>query len=267
MAVERDRLTRLRQRAEAALKRAADPSPMAPATIDEMMHELNVYHVELEIQFEELQQTYRSLEAAKQEYASLFDFAPVGYVVTDQKGNVLNANLTACRMLGVDRATLAGATLAEFVAVDSQDAYHLHRRAVLGTGQAQICEVFLRSNGSSVFPAQLTTDVSIDSKGTLRTAISDISLFRQAADSLRRSLAKEKELNQLQARMLSVIAHEFRTPLTIIHSSVETLDHYADHLTDALKKQRYQTIRNFVWYLNDMVQDTSSVGFGTRLLN
>ncbi|MBK8024230.1 MAG: PAS domain S-box protein [Chloroflexi bacterium] len=177
MEVEPDRLTLLRQRAEAVLRRADDPSPIAPATFDEIMHELNVYHVELEMQFEELQQTYRSLEAAKQEYASLFDFAPVGYVVSDQKGIVLNANLTACRMLGVDRATLAGATLAEFVAVDSQDAYHLHRRAVLGTRQAQICEVSLRSNGSAVFPAQLTTDVSIDSKDTFRTAISDVSTF------------------------------------------------------------------------------------------
>ncbi|MBK8024229.1 MAG: HAMP domain-containing histidine kinase [Chloroflexi bacterium] len=60
--------------------------------------------------------------------------------------------------------------------------------------------------------------------------------------------------------MLSVIAHEFRTPLTIIHASVETLDHYADRLTEEQKQQRYQTIRDIVWYLNDMVQEVSTVG-------
>lgn len=233
--------------------------PTAVPNIDEVIHELNVYHVELEIQFEDLQQSYRALEMAQKRYASLFDFAPVGYIVTDRQGIVVNANLTMSSMLGIERESLEKRAFAEFITKDFQDIYHLCRRAVLQTRQAESCEVQLQRADGTIFHAHLNTDLPDQQAETLRTAVTNISTIKQAEEALRRALAHEKEINELRTRVLSVIAHEFRTPLTIILSAVETLEHYGDRLTDDKKKQRYQTIRNLVWYLNDTVQDTRSI--------
>uniref|UniRef100_A0ACD5GZA8 Histidine kinase dimerization/phospho-acceptor domain-containing protein n=1 Tax=Desertifilum tharense IPPAS B-1220 TaxID=1781255 RepID=A0ACD5GZA8_9CYAN len=43
---------------------------------------------------------------------------------------------------------------------------------------------------------------------------------------LRTSLSKEKELNELKSRFVSMVSHDFRTPLTTIQSSAELLEHY-----------------------------------------
>ena len=50
-------------------------------------------------------------------------------------------------------------------------------------------------------------------------------------DRLEASLDKERELNTLKSRMMERIVHEFRTPLTIIQLTSETLAHYTERLT------------------------------------
>jgi len=254
-----DKLAQLRSRAEAALKQAVSTPHISSQNIDEVVHELNVYHVELEIQLEDLQGAYQALAASQNKYANLFDFAPVGYVVTDMQGTVIKANLTASSVLGVERDTLEKTAFAEFITADFQDIYHLCRRAVLQTRLAQNCEVQLRRADGTIFHAQLSMDLPDQQADILQIAVTNTSVLKQVEETLRRLLAHEKKSNELRARVLSVIAHEFRTPLTVILSAVETLEQYGDRLSPEKKQKRYQSIRNFVWYLNDTVEDASSI--------
>ncbi len=45
----------------------------------ELVHELQTYQIELEMQNEELKSSWKDLEEAKLKYYDLFEFAPVGY--------------------------------------------------------------------------------------------------------------------------------------------------------------------------------------------
>lgn len=102
-----DRLVRLRSRAESVLANlGAQADAAAAVDFKSLIHEVQVYQVELEIQNEDLRQTQEALQASQDAYADLFDFAPVGYFRLDSKGTMLAANLTAAEMLGVDRDTL-----------------------------------------------------------------------------------------------------------------------------------------------------------------
>ncbi|WP_221087994.1 PAS domain-containing protein [Deinococcus aquaedulcis] len=100
-----DRAALLRQQAEQALHtQDSPPVPVPRPAPGAQEHELLVHQIELRLQNEELNRKNLELELARQEYEQLFDFAPVGYATLDDTGVVLRANLTLCRMLGVDRA-------------------------------------------------------------------------------------------------------------------------------------------------------------------
>jgi signal transduction histidine kinase len=52
-----------------------------------------------------------------------------------------------------------------------------------------------------------------------------------AKDELSRSLSQERELNELKTRFISLVSHEFRTPLGITMSAVELMRHYSERLS------------------------------------
>ena len=74
----------LRQKAETALNPTrTQVKKMTPEEVQHLVHELQVHQIELELQNEELQRTQLEAEVARDRYATLFDFTPVGYATFD----------------------------------------------------------------------------------------------------------------------------------------------------------------------------------------
>lgn len=73
----------------------------------QVAYELQVHQIELEMQKDELLRTQEELETSRARYFDLYDLAPVGYVTVNEKGMMLEANLTLANMLGVVRNVLA----------------------------------------------------------------------------------------------------------------------------------------------------------------
>jgi PAS domain S-box-containing protein len=123
----------LRARAERILG-ASDPAGDAQILSPDalaLLHELEVHQIELELQNEELRRTQIDLQISAERYSDLFEFAPVGYFSLDENGRVIQANLAAAAMLGLDRREIAGAPLARFLAApDGTKLRALFRRLV-----------------------------------------------------------------------------------------------------------------------------------------
>lgn len=254
-----ERLQRLRQRAERTLDAMNIAPDMSFSNIEDMVHELRVYHAELEIQLEDLRSANEQLTAARERYADLFNFAPVGYVVTDTHGHIEEMNLTAQVLFGIEIKTWQGRMLADLLHTDEREAYHIHMQTVLRTGKVRETDVKVYGADDTVFFARLTTQLHDNAERTLRTAVIDISATKRAQEALERALAQQQQVNKLQERVLSVIAHEFRTPLAVIISSVDILDRYGDRISEEKKAHRRHQIRNLAWYLNDIVGDIHAV--------
>jgi signal transduction histidine kinase len=71
----------------------------------------------------------------------------------------------------------------------------------------------------------------------------DVTERKRAEAELHRTLAREKELGQLRSSFVSMVSHEFRTPLGIIQSSAEILQDYLDQLEPAERNEHLQSIR------------------------
>lgn len=69
------------------------------------------------------------------------------------------------------------------------------------------------------------------------------------------ALGKERELNELKSRIFATISHEYRTPLSIILSSTELLEHYGSRLTEESKQKHFQRIQAAVKYMTSLVND------------
>ena len=140
----------LRARAEAMLRTTGtDIEAMAPEDVQRLVQELQIHQVELELQNEELREAQIALAESRDRYSDLYDFAPVGYLTLDHNGKILEANLTAAKMLGVERARLVGTKISKFVARDFQDQWFLHRQAVFSGETRHTCELnMLRADGT-----------------------------------------------------------------------------------------------------------------------
>ncbi|SFZ92293.1 hypothetical protein SAMN05428642_102639 [Flaviramulus basaltis] len=81
----------------------------------------------------------------------------------------------------------------------------------------------------------------------------------EAEEETKKALKKEIELNELKTKFLSLVSHEFKTPLTGILTSAMLLGKY--QLTEQQEKRdkHLKTITDKVQYLNNILNDFLSV--------
>ena len=175
----------LRDRTEKLLRERPEKIPADDT--QKLIHELQVHRIELEMQNEELRHAREELEESHNRYFDLYDFAPIGYFTLDQKGLILEANLTGADLLGVERKYLIKRAFSHYIAPESQDVFYLHRKQVLETKTRQTCELkFMKKDGTQ-FYAQATSAIRQDRKGNFsqfRTAIMDITERKRTREKL-----------------------------------------------------------------------------------
>lgn len=153
-----------------------------------ILHELEVHQIELEIQNRELRETREELEASRDRYASLYDFAPTGYVTLDRNGCIQQINLTGASMLGKERSWLLHKPLVAYVAKSDAGKFLEYLRRCVQDGEQSTAELGLKVKDGSCIQVQLVSVPIQDSDGTVyRTAMSDITSRKLAADELRRA--------------------------------------------------------------------------------
>ncbi|MFN9392227.1 MAG: ATP-binding protein [Flavobacteriales bacterium] len=91
----------------------------------------------------------------------------------------------------------------------------------------------------------------------LKEALHDLEHSR---DELETALQKEKELNEMKSRFISMASHEFRTPLSTILSSASLISKY-DSMDDQEKRIKHiNRIKNAVSGLTEILNDFLSLG-------
>jgi PAS domain S-box-containing protein len=217
----------------------------------------------------------------------LFRTAAEGLVVVDGSGKIMLLNPRMEDLFGYTAAELEGGPIEVLLPEAVRHRHEGHRAAYqeapvkrpMGSNR----ELFGRRKDGSVFPVEVSLNhFELEGRRYVMGLVSDVTLRRQAEDELHRAnaeleqrvrdrtreleaagqsvteaLEKERELNALKTRFLSMASHEFRTPLGTIMSSVDLISRYSEG-PEAEKIERHVTkikakVRELTGILNDFL--------------
>jgi PAS domain S-box-containing protein len=202
MALDKSTYNQLRKKAESRIKKNQDL--LKGITLEKaktLLHELEVHQIELEMQNEELREAQHRLEESRDQYTDLFDFAPLGYLVVDKKGVIVNINLTACDLLGLKRAIIKGKPLSAYMASGESRTLFLKLQEAFKTGELPSFELQMKHKNKALFTATLQGVVTTnkDSSNPLcRIALQDITALKETEALVLEHEALKKEKDKIQ---------------------------------------------------------------------
>ena len=83
---------------------------------------------------------------------------------------------------------------------------------------------------------------------------------KQAEEEINKSLEQEKELNELKSSFISMVSHEFRTPLSTILLSSELLQNYSHKWDQTKKNKAFKRIHSSVKTMSKLLEDVLVIG-------
>lgn len=90
----------------------------------------------------------------------------------------------------------------------------------------------------------------------LEEALQQLEISRK---ELHEALNKEKELNEMKSRFVSMASHEFRTPLTTILSSLSLIGKYVETENKERQQHHIHRIKSSITNMTDLLDDVLSI--------
>ncbi|HEY6838638.1 MAG TPA: PAS domain S-box protein [Geobacteraceae bacterium] len=169
---------------------------------------LHGHQVELEKKIEELRSSREELEASRNKYALLYDFAPVGYFTFDREGVIRSVNLTGGRLLGVDCSELVNRRFEDFVADEERFVVAKYLRKVFVSRGKETCR--LRLSPSEPQPLFVRIEAKASEAGDECLAVLvDITEKKKAEQAL-----AESEYNLAKAQSMTHVGSWSFNPAT-----------------------------------------------------
>jgi PAS domain S-box-containing protein len=145
----------LRKRAESKLAKSSRRKIISGTDARKLVHELQVHQIELEMQNGELHNANAALDEIRGRFSDLYDFAPVGYVTLDEKGLVLEANLTIAKLTGRSRGVLLNKPFESLVFPEDRNAFLTYFKDSVSSDAKTTCDIRLARNVHEVFYAHM----------------------------------------------------------------------------------------------------------------
>lgn len=252
------------ERRAGALIRAFEEDALDRTRMGDVLAELSTSMEELRVAEEEmiglnrrLEGVHADVEAERRRYQDLFLSAPGAYLVTDERGSILEGNHAASELLEVPIQHMAGKPLPFFVAVEDRPRTQQWLRQIKAEDEGAPDRLELRIHtirSDRAFPAELSFWRIRDGRGTaLRWALVDLS---------DRERARERDWFEEQAvrkdQFLAVLGHELRNPLAAIDlaSQVMASDGEAGQ---GRSREAVRMIQRHIGHLTRLVDDLLDV--------
>ena len=195
------------------------------------------------------------------------------YVFDAETLHFINANRGALKNIGYTMDELKSMTPVDIKANINEDSFrkkYINKLLKKQEEQVDFETIHVRKDGST-YPVMVHLQLSLlKDKKVFVAIIVDITeqknytiklekTVQERTLQLQEALSKEKELNELKTKFLSLVSHEFKTPLSGIATSLMLLEKYK--LTEEQpKRDKHLTIlKDKVNYLNTILNDFLSI--------
>lgn len=246
---------------------------------------------------DQLKQSELKIAEDKQRFTALLEHASMGILETNQRGEIIDINLSALKLLGYQKTEVLNKKIEMLIPARFHSKHEEHRNQYLhhpnnrpmGLGM----DLFAVKKSGEEFPVEVSlTNYMLNNESYVVAFISDITIRKKSEVEIKklndeleeivelrtrelkytirqleiswkelyRSLEKEKELSELKSRFVSMASHEFRTPLSTVLSSAYLLEQYNTGADSTKQQKHIQRIVSSVNMLTDILNDFLSVG-------
>jgi len=174
---------------------------------------------DLEMQCQALQDYNSELEESRERYASIFDYSPIGHIILDKNGIIVDVNLTTAMMMKMEKQNMIGWPFNMFVAPYHTTMFfqHILRCKVAKT---RVCtELDIKIHSCNPYCVQIiSVPFLLLDHQTIRYNTTIIDISNQ--NRLEQEIQRLDRLN-LIGEMAAGIAHEIRNPMTTVHGYLQ----------------------------------------------
>ena len=205
----------------------------------------------------------RQLKDSEARFRAIFESNLLSFALISKTGCLQDFNLKAAENIKLifNKTLKIGTSIYDiFDQKNSQNFIDLYKKSLIGEivfAEKEIEDfsgnkIWLELNFSPTFFNNEVNAVFLN--------ILDITKHKMAEQKNKEALEKENEFGKLKSNFISIVSHEFRTPLAGIYSNTQLIEKYSGRWDKEKKKLVFQRIFNAIQYLNQMLDGVSLLG-------
>jgi PAS domain S-box-containing protein len=212
---------------------------------------------------------YRNQIQEETLYRTLVESLSQGLVIF-QDNHIVFANAAEAELTGYSIEELLAMTLEQMVAMIHPDERgwvipRLQDQAARKPTSTRAEIQLIRKDGTPHWVEIHVTPLEHQGKPALQIVTLDITERKQMeaalieTEMLRRALDQERELKELKSRFISMVSHQFRTPLSVISTTGYLLENYFERLPPEKRQDYFGKIRSQIDRLDELIENILTI--------
>jgi PAS domain S-box-containing protein len=189
--------------------------------------------------------------------------SPTGIILATLDGKITYVNPGFVNIGNYDNMSeFIGKKFFDFTTNESTKALTREILPSLNVGEVWNGETLIKTASGDFIPIEMICTMIPDENNDPQYILAnfyDITHRKKAELEIKNALKKEKEVNELKSKFISMVSHEFRTPLAAILSSSDLLDLYWDKWTTEKRSSLLLKIKKSIKDLIEMLNDVTEI--------